>query len=339
LIHELFKDRYVLGADPFDIESLVMRMIRDQYQGGAVAMTAISGIEIACWDLIGKACGQPIYKLLGGRCHDRLQAYANGWYGGAVTPEDYAERARKVVASGYQGLKFDPFGVAWKRMTPDEIELSIAIVENVRRVVGDKIELMIEMHGRLSIDVAEEVAERLAPYHPTWLEEPVAPENLELLRELKQRIHIPIAAGERLYTLADFARLTTMRAANVVQMDVAHCGGILMAKKIAALAEPQDIVFAPHVSIGPVALAAALHLDMCCTNFFRQENFGEHDVTYRDDLVHGWSRFQHGYFTLDDTRGLGLELNDAVIAAHPYKPNTFPSLWDSKWVAEFTKRV
>jgi galactonate dehydratase len=205
--------------------------------------------------------------------------------------------------------------------------------------VGDKIELMIEVHGRLSIDMAEEVAERLTPYHPTWLEEPVAPENLELLRDLKQRIHIPIAAGERLYTLVDFARLTTMRAANVVQMDVAHCGGILMAKKIAALAEPQDIVFAPHVSVGPVALAAALHLDMCCTNFFRQENFGEHDVTYRDNLVHGWNRFQQGYFTLDDTPGLGLELNDTVIAAHPYKPNTFPSLWDAKWVAEFTKRV
>lgn len=338
LIHELFKERYVLGADPFDIEALVMRMIRDQYQGGAVAMTAISGIEIACWDLIGKATGQPVYKLLGGRCHERLQAYANGWYGGAVTAADYAERARQVVAAGYQGLKFDPFGVAWKRMSRDEIEQSVAIVEAVRRAVGDKIELMVEVHGRLAVDVAEEVAHRLAPYHPTWLEEPVAPENLELLRELKERIRIPIAAGERLYTLVDFARLTSLRAAHVVQMDVAHCGGILMAKKIAALAEPHDMVFAPHVSIGPVALAAALHLDMCCNNFFRQENFGEHDVAYRDALVRGWNRFKDGYFTLDDTPGLGLELDDAVIAAHPYKPNTFPSLWDSKWVAEFTKR-
>jgi galactonate dehydratase len=294
-------------------------------------MTAISGIEIACWDLIGKATGQPVYKLLGGRCHGRLQAYANGWYGGAVSLEDYAERARAVVAAGYRGLKFDPFGVAWKRMTPDELKRSVAIVEAVRRAVGEDVELMIEVHGRLAIDVALEVARRLAPYRPTWLEEPVAYENLDLLSEVKRRTDIPIAAGERLYTLVDFARLTEMRAVDVVQMDVAHCGGILMSKKIAALAEVHDITIAPHVSVGPVSLAAALHLDMCCTNFFRQENFGEHDVNYRDDLVNGWNRF-------DNTPGLGLELNDAVIAAHPYKPNTFPSLWDAQWIAEFTKR-
>lgn len=338
LIHELFKERYVLGADPFDVESLVMRMIRDQYQGGAVAMTAISGIEIACWDIIGKATGQPVYKLLGGRCHERLPAYANGWYGGAFTPQDFAERACNVIKTGYCGLKFDPFGVAWKRLSSDEIKRSVAIVEAVRRAVGDEVEIMIEGHGRLAADVALEVADRVAPYHPLWFEEPVAYENLDLLREVRQRSPIRIAAGERLYMLADFARLVQLRAVDVVQMDVAHCGGLLMAKKIAALAESQDLVFAPHVSVGPVALAAALHLDMCCTNFFRQESFGEYDVPYRDSLVCGWNRFARGYFTLDDAPGLGLELNDAAIAAHPYRPNTFPSLWDEQWIVEFTKR-
>jgi galactonate dehydratase len=338
LIHELFKERYVLGADPFDVEILASRMIRDQYQGGAVAMTAISGIEIACWDLIGKATGQPVFKLLGGRCHDRLPAYANGWYGGAVTAQDYAEQARLVIAAGYHGLKFDPFGVAWKRMHAGDVKRSIAIVEAVRRAVGEDIELMIEVHGRLALDVALEVADRLTPYHPTWLEEPVAYEDLGLLREVKQHARIPIAAGERLYSLVDFARLTELRAADVVQMDVAHCGGILMAKKIAALAEAHDMALAPHVSVGPVALAAALHVDMCCTNFYRQENFGEHDVNYRDALVRGWNRFDRGHFTLDDTPGLGLELDDAVIAMHPYQPNTFPSLWDDRWIAESTKR-
>ena len=338
LIHELFEQRYVLGADPFDTEALVMRMIRDQYQGGAVAMTAISGIEIACWDLIGKATGQPVYRLLGGRCHDRLPAYANGWYGGAVTPEDYAGRAKAVVAAGYRGIKLDPFGVAWKRLSDEEMKRSEALVAAVRRAVGDDVELMIEMHGRLALDVALEMARRLAPYRPTWYEEPVAWENLELLYEVKRRTNVRIAAGERLYMLADFARLAEMRAVDVLQMDVAHCGGILMGKKIAALAEPRDIYFAPHVSVGPVSLAAALHLDMCCHNFFRQENFGEHDVNYRDELVCGWNRFSQGYFTLDDTPGLGLELNDAALAAHPYKPNTFPPLWDNNWIREFTKR-
>ena len=339
LIHELFKDSHVIGADPFDVEWLVTRMIRDQYQGGAVAMTAISGIEIACWDIIGKATGQPVYKLLGGRCHDRLQAYANGWYGGAITPNDYAERARDVVAADYCGLKFDPFGVAWKRMTGEEMDHSQAIVEAVRRAVGDDVEIMIDVHGRLAIDAALEMAYRLAPYDPTWLEEPVAPENLDLLLEMKAHSDIPIAAGERLYTLVDFARLVEMRAADMVQMDVAHCGGILMSKKIAALAEPHDIMFAPHASAGPVSLAAALHLDMCCSNFFRQENFSEHDVNYRDDLVCGWNRFDKGYFTLDDTPGLGLQLNEAAIAAHPYEAHTFPCLWDDRWIEGFTRRT
>jgi galactonate dehydratase len=246
--------------------------------------------------------------------------------------------AQRVVAAGYRGMKFDPFGIAWKRLTAAESKRAVAIVEAVRRAVGDEIELMVEVHGRLAVDVALEMADRLAPYHPTWLEEPVAHEDLERLAEVKRATRIPIAAGERLYTLVDFARLCDGRRADVVQMDVAHCGGLLMAKKVAALAEAHDMTFAPHVSIGPVALAAALHLDMCSSNFFRQENFGEHDVNYRDDLVCGWNRFRAGYFTLDDSPGLGLTLNDTVIAAHPYKPNTFPSLWDNQWIMEFTKR-
>jgi galactonate dehydratase len=339
VIHDLLKEHHVLGADPFDVEDLASRMIRDQYQGGSVAMTAISGIEIACWDIIGKATGQPVYKLLGGRCHERLQAYANGWYGGAVTPEDYAERAKAVVAEGYLGMKFDPFGTAWKRLSKREMDLSVAIVEAVRRAVGDDIELMIEVHGRLAIDVALEAIDRVAPYHPTFVEEPVAWENLELLAELKRRTNARIAAGERLYVLADFARLFEARAVDVVQMDVAHCGGILAGKKIAAMAEPRDIVFAPHVSVGPVSLAAALHVDMSSTNFFRQEDFGKHDADYRDALVCGWNRCDGGYFTLDDTPGLGLELNDAVIAAHPYKPDPFPPLWETEWIAGLAERT
>src|SRR5437764_1586842 len=126
LIHEWVEDR-VLGADPFDVERVVGGLIRDQYQGGATVLTAISGIEIAFWDLIGKACGQPVYRLLGGRARERLPSYANGWYGGAKTPDDYATRAREVVACGYHGLKFDPFGTAWKEMTPAETEEAEAV--------------------------------------------------------------------------------------------------------------------------------------------------------------------------------------------------------------------
>src|SRR5215831_12092575 len=124
VLHEWVECR-VVGRDVFDIEAVIGGMIRDQYQGGSTIMTAISGVEIALWDLIGKACGQPVYRLLGGRCHDRLPAYANGWYGAAKTPREFADRARAAVARGYRALKFDPFGVAWKVLSAEESEAAI----------------------------------------------------------------------------------------------------------------------------------------------------------------------------------------------------------------------
>src|SRR5207248_7296089 len=130
LVHEWVEPR-LLGRDPFDVESVIGGMVRDQYQGGPTVLTAISGAEIALWDLIGKACGQPVYKLLGGRCHGRIPAYANGWYGAARTPAEYAEKARAAVARGYRALKFDPFGTAWKELSPDEEGEAVARVEAV----------------------------------------------------------------------------------------------------------------------------------------------------------------------------------------------------------------
>src|SRR5438128_2284151 len=141
LAHEWVEAR-VLGRDPFDIEAVIGGMVRDQYQGGATIMTAISGVEIALWDLVGKACRQPVYKLLGGRCHEHIPAYANGWYGGARTPADYAERARAAVARGYRALKFDPFGDAWKELSPDESDAAVERVAAVREAVGPRVGLL-----------------------------------------------------------------------------------------------------------------------------------------------------------------------------------------------------
>jgi galactonate dehydratase len=334
LCHEWVKGR-VLGCDPFNIEAVVGGLIRDQYQGGATVMTAISGTEIALWDLVGKACGQPIYNLLGGCCHTQLPAYANGWYGNARSPEDFSTQARAAVARGYRALKFDPFGVAWKNLTLEQAEAATAIVAAVREAVGPQIGLMIEFHGRLSVGAAVDMLSRLEPMRPVWAEEPVAPESLDLLAEVKRATRIPISAGERLYTQADFYRLTALRAADVVQMDVAHCGGILASKKIAAMAAAQDMRIAPHCSVGPVALAACLHVDASTPNFMIQEAFGEFDVPWRNNLVRGWNPVKDGEFVLPDGPGLGIELDEAEIAAHPYVQNPFPSLWDESWLTNF----
>jgi galactonate dehydratase len=166
----------------------------------------------------------------------------------------------------------------------------------------------------------------------------VVPESLELLAEVKQRVRAPIAAGERLYTLSDYYRLIRLRAVDVLQMDIAHCGGILAAKKIAAMAAVQDIRIAPHCSIGPVALAAALHVDVSTPNFMVQEAFAEFDVPWRNSLVRGWNPIQNGEFILGDTPGIGLELDEQAIHDHPYIAYAFPSLWDGDWLTNFTQR-
>ncbi len=336
ILHE-WVERRIIGLDTFDLEAVIGGMLRDQYQGGATVLTAISGVEIACWDLIGKACGQPVYRLLGGRCHDWLPAYANGWYGGARTPAEYADRAKEAVERGYSALKFDPFGTAWKEMTREEMDEAEALVEAVRTAVGDTTDLMIEGHGRFSVGCAIEVGQRLAKYRPAWFEEPVTPNSLELLKEVKAALPFPIAAGERVYTLHDFYRLTSLRACNIVQPDIAHCGGLHVAKKVAAMAEAQDMLVSPHCSIGPVALCAALHFDWSTPNVRVQENFSDYDVPWRDALVGGWNPVQRGEFALPTKPGLGIELDINACAEHPYLPNAFPSLWDKQWLTGFTQ--
>jgi len=335
LVNEWVASR-VIGRDPFDVEALVGEMVRDQYQGGSTVMTAISGVEIALWDIIGKACRQPVYRLLGGRARPSLAAYANGWYGGCRTPEEYAARAASVVARGYRALKFDPFTTAWKNLDPDAEEAALALIDAVAGAVGPKIGLMIEIHGRLAAPDAIRFIRRLTPYNVVWCEEPVAPESLDLLKEVKSAVTLPIASGERLYTLADFARLTGLRAADIVQMDIAHCGGLATAKKIAALAAVQDLTVSPHCSVGPVALAAALHFSWSTPNLRFQESFAEFDVDWRNDLVHGWNPLRNGAFALPEGVGLGIDIDEAAIAAHPYRALSFPSLWDDTWTVEFT---
>jgi galactonate dehydratase len=336
ICHE-WVERRVCGRDPFDVESVIGSMVRDQYQGGSTVMTAISGVEIALWDIIGKACGQPIYRLLGGRCHRAVPVYANGWYGGCTTPEGFAERASDVVSRGYRALKLDPFGTAWKQVSAEEADKAVDIVAAVREVVGPRIGIAVEFHGRLSATAAIGMVARLERFDPMWCEEPVTPDSLDLLLEVKRSTRVPISAGERLYTMPDFHRLTSMRAADIVQMDVAHCGGILAAKKIAGMAAAQDLPFAPHCSIGPVALAAALQVDWCTPNFLVQESFADFDVPWRNEMVSGCSPFEAGEFTLPDRPGLGVELNDDVIADHPYRQDAFPSLWDGDWPTNFTQ--
>jgi galactonate dehydratase len=336
VLHNEWAASRVVGRDPFDIEAVIGGMIRDQYQGGSTVMTAISGIEIALWDIIGKACGQPVYKLIGGRARDVVHAYANGWYGGCQTSEEFAERACDVARRGYRALKFDPFGTAWKSLSPEAEAEAMGIVDAIAAAISPSVQMIIEFHGRLAAPDAIRMLRKLEDYDILWCEEPVAPENIELLAEVKAATHLNISAGERLYTVGDFYRLASLRACDVVQMDIAHCGGLLISKKVAAISAAQDMSVSPHCSIGPVAFAAAIHFAYSTPNMTLQECFSEYDVDWRKDLVRGWNPVDGGMLRLPEGPGLGIDIDEDAIRARPYRALSFPSLWDSGWTDEFT---
>lgn len=336
ILHE-WAEQYIIGASPFKIEDTVSRMIRDQYQGGATVMTAISAVEIALWDLLGKALDQPVSCLLGGPLRDSLKAYANGWYGGVTSPEEYGTKAKDVLARGYSGLKFDPFGVAWKTLTKDEFDQAVQRVGAVRESIGPNVDMMIEFHGRLTYRSAFDFIRAIEEFDPYWCEEPLTPDAIEMTAKLRSRTNVAIAGGERLYTLSDLFRLMKVGAVDYLQLDVAHCGGFSAALKAAHIAEALDVMIAPHCSIGPIAMAATLQFDAVVQNFLVQENFSEYDVPWRKELVGGWEPCKSGFHTLPTAPGLGVDLVEEECANYPYVQHAFPSLWDDAWTSDFTQ--
>jgi galactonate dehydratase len=189
----------------------------------------------------------------------------------------------------------------------------------------------------LSVECAIEMGHRLAKYRPAWYEEPVTPWSLDQLLDVKQALPFPIAAGERLYMLEEFERLASLKACDIVQPDLAHCGGLSVGRKIAAMMQPQGMKLAPHCSIGPIALCAAVHFGWATPHVVWQENFADYDVPWRRDFVHGWNPCRDGCYELPAKPGLGIDLDVAACAAHPPQRNPFPSLWDDRWLKEFTK--
>lgn len=329
--------RYVLGSDPFNIEQLLHRMyIEDFGRSGEIVMTGIALIEIACWDIMGQALGLPVYRLLGGAVRDKIKAYANGWYTVERSPEEFHAAATRVVERGYLALKFDPFGAGFYEMERADKVKAIALVEAVRDAVGPEVEILVEMHGRFNPVTAIEMARELAPFRPSWYEEPTPPENLAALKKVSDAIAplgIPIATGERIHTPFEYRELFELQAADIIQTDITHFGGILNTKKLAAWANNYYILIAPHNVGGPASTAAALHLGACTTNFKIQEYFNDFAEAFVKDAATGLPEVVDGYFALPDRPGLGLTLNEDVIAAHPQRElhfNLFAEDWHKR---------
>ncbi len=329
-IHEI--KPFILGMEIFQTELLFTTLNRHIYaDGGQIKMCAISAIEIACWDAIGKALGQPIYNLVGGRCRERIRAYANGWYRNRRTPEAFAEAARKVVGMGYSAMKFDPFGTAMGIISPREEALSIDIVAAVREAVGPHVELAIECHSRFTVSTAIRIGQKLAPYAPAWYEEPVPHNNVPAIIEVARHVEIPVCAGESISSKQQLAELLSYNEIDIINIEPLHMGGILGSRKAADMVDAHYGQVIPHAAQGPICTIACLHIDAATPNAWLQETFEDFNEPWELNVVTNFPVVRGGHFELPGGPGLGIDLNLDEIYRHPYHDNPDISLFEEDW--------
>ncbi|MES1258286.1 MAG: mandelate racemase/muconate lactonizing enzyme family protein [Acidobacteriota bacterium] len=329
-IHELTP--FVLGMDPFQVETISQRLIRDVYtEGGQVHMCAVSAIEIALWDIIGKACNQPIYNLMGGRCHEKLRAYANGWYRGPRTPENFAENAKKVVAKGYTAMKFDPFGNAWRQLSRYDFDLAIDIVRAVRSTVGPSVDLLLEGHCRFDVATAVQISEKMYEFRPMWFEEPVHHSNVGAMVEVARRSPVPIATGESLSSKYQFADLLKHDVVSILQPEPLNLGGIFATRKIADMVDAHYGSIAPHSAQGPVCSAACAQLNASLPNFLIHEIFDDFNEPWEKKIVTNPVEVVDGYIKISEKPGLGLDLVIEELVKYPYQQENYLPLFTPGW--------
>ena len=313
---------YLIGRSAFDIKHFTQFAFDDYAarRGSLEFFCAVSGIEQALWDIVGKATKQPVYNLLGGRCRERIRVYANGWSYGMKEPADYARAAAKVVELGFDAMKFDPLPSPWRSYIPKAHEdRAVAIVKAVREAVGPKVDLLIEQHRRLAPMHAIRLDKRLVEFDLYWLEEPCAAENAEALAEIRHATGLPIVIGEATYLKTGFRPLFEKRACDIINPDVACCGGILELKEIAAMAEPYFIAASPHNYNSTVlGLAATVHASATMPNFIITEYFLPF-VEFGDKVSPNQLKPKNGYIDLPTAPGLGVDIDERALAMHPAK--------------------
>jgi galactonate dehydratase len=323
---------FVVGLDPMQVELILQRLIRDPYaDGGQIHMAAVAAIEMACWDIVGKALNQPIYNLWGGRCHERLRAYANGWYRGERSPELFAEKAVEVVSRGYTALKLDPFGHAWRTLTSYDFGMSIEIIAAVRSAVGDKVDLLIEGHSRFMPSTALQVAMAIEQFRPMVFEEPIHHGNISAMVEVARKSPIPISTGESFSSKYEFAELLKHDVISIYQPEPLNLGGLFTTRKIADAIDAHYGVVALHSAQGPVSSAACVALNACLPNFLIHEFFDEFNEPWEKEIVTSHVEVVDGYIAIPDRPGLGIDLNIEEIKTHPYNHKFHLPLFRPGW--------
>ena len=313
-VHEL--SEYVVGKDPARINDIWQAMYRTGfYRGGPILMSAIAGIDQALWDIKGKMLGAPVYELLGGLVRDRMKMYS--WVGGD-RPADVIAGIRKLQAIGFNTFKLNGCEEMGLIDTSKTVDAAVAVVAEIRSAFGNEIEFGLDFHGRVAAPMARVLIKELEPYRPLFIEEPVLAEQAEYYPRLAEMTHIPIAAGERMFSRFEFKRVFAAGGISIVQPDLSHAGGITECVKIAAMAEAYDIGLAPHCPLGPLALASCLHVDFVSYNAVLQEqsmgihyNQGAELMDYvlnKDDFC-----FHDGYMLPPTKPGLGVEVNEELV--------------------------
>jgi galactonate dehydratase len=307
----------LIGKDPFQIELHWETLFR-----AGINVAAISGLETALWDILGQACGQPLYNLLGGRCHDRVRVYVDGFFRGAhYVAEEYAEKAAEAVAAGYTALKMDvdepiPMGRRFNRgLSPADLRHCVRMVESVRQTVGPEVDLAIDAHGAFDLPAAVRLSRALEDLKLLWIEDPVPMNNLDAMARVALVVETPICTGELLETRYQFRDLFERHAADIIMPDLARCGGVLEMKKIAAMADANLIPVAPHNMVGPVATIASMHLCAATPNFLVLE-YQLGDVEWIDELLTRPVPIREGHLELSETPGLGVALNHSAVARY-----------------------
>ena len=323
---------FVIGKDPFDLEQHTLRLFREVYSdGGQIQGAALAGIEFACWDIIGKALKQPVFKLIGGRCHNRLRVYANGWYRGPREAQSFYDKAKVVVAKGYTALKFDPFGAAWRAVDRPDFGLAVEIIAAVRDAVGPDVDILVEAHNRFSPHTALQFADAIVKFGPTWLEAPVPPQRIAQMAAVAKRSPVPIACGEDYYSPQQFAELLAHDAVHIIQLEPQYLG-LTASKQVCGMVHAANGVTAPHSAQGPLCSLVCAHLNTATPNFFLHEIFDDFNDDWSRDLLTNPVVVKDGYIELTDDRvGWGSDLNMEIATAHPYNPHNYLPLFRDGW--------
>ncbi len=318
-------ERYLIGRDPFNIKHFSYVAYHDfaKKRGSMDFFSAMSGIEMALWDIVGKAVNKPVYKLLGGACREKIRIYANGWYYNCPDIGEMAERALKLVDKGFTALKFDPLPNPWRlHISREEEQAAVNCVKAIRMAVGPKIDLLIECHRRLAPYNALRLAKRLEEFEPFWFEEPVSCKNIDALASVADRTDLAIVTGEELYTKIEFREVFEKQAANIINPDVCCCGGILELKEIAAMAEAYFVAVAPHnYNSTTLGLAATVQAAAVMPNFLITEYFYNFEAPGKEASVEPLD-VRDGYVYLNDRPGLGIDLDEKIL--EKMAPRQFP---------------